>query len=87
MEALIGPETINTITLETLESFRDHGRAGNRLEDDMIQATKVLADLEDKGIDIDLITQKLEDEGIEKFNKAYDEIMEAIENKRITQMV
>ena len=87
MEALIGPETINTITLETLESFRDHGRAGNRLEDDMSKATKVLADLEDKGIDIDLITQKLEDEGIEKFNKAYDEIMEAIKNKRITQMV
>src|SRR5258706_3235501 len=34
VEALIGPGTINTIPLETIEAFRDHGEAKNRLEDD-----------------------------------------------------
>ena len=84
--ALIGPETINTIPLETLAAFRDHGRPENRLEDDMVKATQVLAQLKEKNINIDSITQRLEEEGIEKFNKAYDEILEAIKNKQIEQM-
>ncbi|MEO5593309.1 MAG: transaldolase [Chitinophagaceae bacterium] len=87
VSSLIGAETINTITLETLDAFRDHGRAENRLEDDMERAAMVLAQLKDKNIDITAITQKLEDEGVEKFNKAYDQILEAIKKKRIKQMV
>ena len=31
VEALIGPETINTIPIETLEAFNDHGKPGNHL--------------------------------------------------------
>ena len=82
VEALIGAETINTIPIETLNAFNDHGKAGNRLEDDLDKATKVLAQLKENGIDIDIITQKLEDEGIEKFNKAYDKLLKAIEEQK-----
>ena len=85
VEALIGAETINTIPIETLEAFNDHGKAENHLEDDLDKATHVLAQLKEKGIDINTITQKLEDEGIEKFNKAYDKLLEAIEKQK--QMV
>lgn len=85
VEALIGEETINTIPLETLDAFNDHGKAGNNLENDMDKATAVLAQLNAHDIDINLITQKLEDEGIEKFNKAYDRLLEAIEEQK--QMV
>jgi transaldolase/transaldolase/glucose-6-phosphate isomerase len=85
VESLIGPETINTITLETLNAFRNHGQPGNRLENDLDKATQVLTNLEEKGIDLDAITQKLEDEGIEKFNKAYDEILRAIKTKQVKQ--
>lgn len=81
VSALIGPETINTITLETLAAFRDHGCPENRLTEDMDQAAKVLQSLKASNIDIDALTQKLEDEGIEKFNKAYDEVIEAIKTK------
>jgi len=81
VSALIGPETINTITMETLAAFRDHGCPENRLEEDMDQAAKVLQSLKASNIDIDVLTQKLEDEGIEKFNKAYDEVIEAIKTK------
>ncbi len=87
VSALIGPETINTITLETLNAFRDHGRPENRIEDDMDKASKVLKNLKDENIDIDAITQKLEDEGIEKFNNAYDEIIGAIKKKKIEEIV
>jgi transaldolase/transaldolase/glucose-6-phosphate isomerase len=83
VEALIGPETINTIPLETLEAFNDHGTPGNNLESDMDKATSVLAQLNSRGIDIDIITKKLEDEGIEKFNKAYDKLLKAIDQKQM----
>jgi len=82
VEALIGPETINTVPVETLEAFRDHGQPQNRLENDTDKAIQILASLDEKGIDLDAITQKLEDEGIEKFNKAYDEILEAIKKQK-----
>lgn len=82
VSALIGPETINTIAPETLNAFRDHGRPENRLDDDMDKASKVFENLKDGNIDIDVITQKLEDEGIEKFNTAYDDIIEAIKKKK-----
>jgi transaldolase len=82
VEALIGVETINTIPIETLEAFNDHGKAESHLEDDLDRATHLLAKLKEKEIDIDTITQKLEDEGIEKFNKAYDKLLEAIEKRK-----
>lgn len=82
IEALIGNETVNTVPLETIEAFRDHGVAANRLEQDLDKTTKVLHDLKSAGIDLNEITQKLEDEGIEKFNKAYNQLLSAIENQR-----
>lgn len=87
VEALIGPETINTIPVETLEAFRDHGQPQNRLENDLDKAIYILASLNKKGINLDAITQKLEDEGIEKFNKAYDEILETIKRKKVRETV
>jgi transaldolase/transaldolase/glucose-6-phosphate isomerase len=82
IEALIGPETINTIPIETLDAFNDHGKAESHLEDDVDKASQLLAHLKEKGIDIDAITQQLEDEGIEKFNKAYDKLLKAIEKQK-----
>jgi len=83
IEALIGPETINTVPLETLKAFNDHGKPGNNLENDMDKATGVLAQLIARDIDINVITQKLEDEGIEKFNIAYDKLLKAIDQKQM----
>lgn len=63
-------------------SFRDHGKAEDTLTKDIDHANKVMDDLKDQGIDIDKITQKLEDEGIEKFNKAYDQLLRSIADQR-----
>jgi transaldolase/transaldolase/glucose-6-phosphate isomerase len=83
IEALIGPETINTIPLETLKAFNDHGKPGNNLESDTNKAAGVLAQLNARGIDINVITQKLEEEGIEKFNTAYDKLLKTIDQKQM----
>jgi transaldolase len=84
VEALIGRETINTIPIETLVAFNDHGMAESHLEDNLDQATHLMKQLKEKGIDINSITQTLEDEGIEKFNTAYDKLLETIEKQKQT---
>jgi transaldolase len=82
VEALIGPDTVDTIPMETLVAFRDHGNAANTLEEGLDKSTEVLARIKEAGIDIDAITQQLEDEGIEKFNKPYDKLLAAIEEQK-----
>jgi transaldolase len=79
VEALIGPDTVDTVPLETIEAFRDHGVAANTLEQDLDKATKILDDLAAAGIDIHALTQQLEDEGVEKFNAPFDKLLKAIE--------
>lgn len=81
VEALIGKETINTIPMETLDAFRDHGHAADCLETDLDDAVQVMQQLKDNKIDIDNITQQLESEGIEKFNKPYDKLLKGIETQ------
>lgn len=81
IEALIGPETINTISIETLQAFNDHGRLETHLEDNLATATYLLSSLKENGIDINSVTQQLEKEGLQKFNKAYDTLMDAIEKQ------
>jgi transaldolase/transaldolase/glucose-6-phosphate isomerase len=83
VESLIGSQTINTVTQETLNAIRDHGKAERQLEFGLEESNDVLFDIKRSGVDMDAITQKLEDEGIDKFNKAYDDLLDAIEKKRM----
>jgi transaldolase len=78
IEALIGPDTVNTAPLETLDAYRDHGEPKARLEQDVTEAHWVLRRLAELGISIDKVTQQLEDEGVEKFNKPFDKLMETL---------
>ncbi|WP_031530198.1 transaldolase [Dyadobacter crusticola] len=82
VEALIGPNTVNTIPMETLEAYRDHGDPANRLEEDLEAATSVMEKVKAAGIDMDAITKQLEEEGIEKFNKPFQKLLDAIENQK-----
>ena len=82
LEALIGPETINTLPMSTLEAFYQHGSAKLTLAEDLGEATRILQSLQVLGIDLAEITRKLENEGIEKFNKPFDELMTALAKRR-----
>ncbi|SEN17716.1 transaldolase [Mucilaginibacter gossypiicola] len=82
VEALIGPDTVDTVPLETVDAFRDHGIAANTLEAGLDKATEILAKLPSLGIDLAAVTQQLEDEGIEKFNKPFEKLLNAIEAQK-----
>jgi len=82
VEALIGPDTVDTVPLETIEAFADHGVAEDTLEQGLDKATETLDRLKAAGIDIDQITQQLEDEGIDKFNKPFEKLLKAIEDQK-----
>jgi transaldolase len=82
VEALIGPETVDTVPLETIEAFRDHGILANTLGQELDKATATMKKLKSVGINIDEITQKLEDEGIDKFNKPFEKLLQAIDNQK-----
>ena len=83
VEALIGPDTVDTVPLETIEAFRDHGIAANTLGQGLEQATAVLEKLKAVGIDINKVTQQLEDEGVDKFNKPFEKLLQAIEDQKV----
>ena len=78
VEALIGPDTVNTVPLETLDAYRDHGEPEARLERDVAEAARVLKRLPERGISLEKVTQQLEDEGVAKFNKPFDKLMETL---------
>jgi transaldolase len=78
VEALIGPDTVNTAPIKTLDAYRDHGEPKARLEHHVKEAHWLLARLPELGIDIDKVTRQLEDEGVEKFNKPFDKLMETL---------
>jgi transaldolase/glucose-6-phosphate isomerase len=82
VETLIGKDTINTIPLETLNAYRDHGKPTSQLEEGTQEAYQVLEGLRQAGVNLDAETQKLEDEGVTKFNKAFEKLMNALQEKR-----
>jgi transaldolase len=81
VEALIGSNTVNTAPPETLDAYRDHGKPEARLEQDVWEACEVLERLTELGISIDNVTQQLEDEGVDKFNKPFDKLMETLKQR------
>jgi transaldolase len=82
VDELIGPETITTMPEETIAAFQDHGRVEQRLETELSAARQLLKELASAGIDYDDIVATLEREGIEKFNSAFNELLEGIADKR-----
>ena len=78
VEALIGPDTVNTAPMETLDAYRDHGKPKARLEEDVNEARWVLERLPELGIVIDHVTRQLEDEGVEKFDQPFDKLMKTL---------
>ena len=78
IETLIGPDTVNTVPVETLNAYRDHGIATASLEKEVAEAEAVLTRLSELGIDLNKVTQQLENEGVEKFNKPFDNLMNTL---------
>ena len=82
VEELIGPDTVNTMPLETIEAFQDHGVVRDTLTEGVDEAHELLRELEAAGIDYDDVTDTLEREGVQKFSDSFAHLLEGIEAKR-----
>jgi transaldolase/glucose-6-phosphate isomerase len=83
VENLIGRETVNTVPVETLNAFKDHGRVpGETVREGMDEAAGALALLQELGIDLNKITQKLQEDGVAAFATSFDQLMATLEKKR-----
>ena len=83
VEELIGPETVNTMPLATLDAFRDHGRVrGDTVTFGLTEASQSLEALARLGIDLNAIAERLQIDGISAFASDYDRVLAAIERKR-----
>lgn len=81
LEALIGPDTVNTVPPETYRAFLDHGRVAPTLAQDMDGANAMLTELAALGVDLAAVTQQLEAEGVASFAKSYHRLLDAIKEK------
>ena len=80
--ALIGPDTIDTMPVPTMDAFRDHGKVRATVEEGLDEARQVMAQLAQIGIDLASVTQKLEEQGVASFSKDYQKLLDTISGKR-----
>lgn len=81
-EELIGPQTIDTMPLQTIENFLDHGTVKRTLDTNIPQAKVDLANLERVGISYDQMTRQLQQEGVQTFASSFHKLLAGIDQKR-----
>jgi transaldolase len=81
VDELIGPDTINTMPLETIQAFQDHGSPRPRLESGLHDAHALFKQLRSVGVSYDDVTDTLEREGVEKFEASFSELLDALAGK------
>jgi transaldolase len=80
VEELIAPGTVNTMPESVIFAYEDHGTTrGDTITTAYESARKAMADLAAVGIDIDDVVQVLEDEGVEKFETSWVELLEGVQ--------
>ncbi len=82
VDTLIGQDTVNTLPLETLEAFLDHGTVALTVESDMDEVHAQLARLKEVGISLEQATDELQQEGVDKFIAPFDSLLKTIAEKR-----
>ena len=83
VESLIGEDTINSVPPETLDAFRDHGKAKVRLLENQREAEEVIGKLQALEINMRSIGMELTEEGVEKFEQSYANLLTALDGKRM----
>ena len=84
VEELIGPDTVNTMPLATIEAFEDHGRVERTIDKDVEGASETIRALEALGISMKDVTDTLQVEGVKLFADSLESLYRCIEEKRET---
>jgi transaldolase len=82
VEELIGPETVDTMPLETVRAFQDHGQVRRTLDQGLDEAHRVIDDLQAAGVDVQDVANTLELEGVKKFKDSMEQLLAGLEPKR-----
>lgn len=86
VEELIGSDTVNTLPTATLVAFRDHGEPRASLDVAVGTAGATLGQLTGLGIDLDVVTEKLQEDGVAAFSASWDALMAALEKRRTARI-
>jgi transaldolase len=81
VEELIGPDTVNTMPLATVEAFADHGVARRTVDGDVEGARSHLRELAEVGVDLEAVTDELQRDGVEKFAASFRDLLRSVEEK------
>jgi transaldolase len=81
VEELIGPDVVNTMPLETIQAFQDHGEVRETLETGLEEARALLDELAAAGVDYDDVVATLEEEGVQKFSDSFADLLGGIGEK------
>jgi transaldolase/glucose-6-phosphate isomerase len=79
IEELVGPDTVNTAPPQTIDAFRDHGKARASLEPGLETARAQMAELERAGVSMKQVTDQLLAEGLKLFSDAFVKLLAAVE--------
>lgn len=79
VEALIGPDTIDTVPPATFDAFRDHGHAAPTLAEGVNDAHATLERLGALGISLDEVTDRVLADGARLFEEAFTKLLRAVE--------
>ena len=79
VEELIAPGTVNTMPESVIKAFEDHGDTrGDTVTGSYAEAQKVMDDIAALGVDYDDVFTVLEDEGVQKFEASWAELLEDV---------
>ena len=82
VEELVAPQTVNTMPEATLDATADHGEIrGNTIQGHYDEARQVMAALKEAGVDYDDVVRVLEEEGVEKFEASWTELLDTIKGE------
>jgi transaldolase len=81
VEALVAPDTVDTMPPETFQAYRDHGDPKVRISDGMDAARAVFPQLAELGIAEADVSRELEEEGVQKFSASFDSLLKALVEK------
>ncbi|HEV8231488.1 MAG TPA: transaldolase [Thermoanaerobaculia bacterium] len=81
VEALIAPDTVDTMPPETFAAYREHGNPQVRIYEDLDGARRVFPRLEELGIDEPRVSRELEEEGVKKFSDSYESLIKTLAEK------
>jgi len=82
VQELIGPDSINTLPETTLLAFKDHGKVQFTIGDRLEEAERLFPELKAVGVDINQITEQLENEGVKLFSDSFSLLLQEMAAKR-----